>query len=322
VLREVREASIACGLLTGLLAACGPVIQTADIGERLPEHLDGALVSYAFARTEMTVSASYKSGGALTIGQPTLTGYPDLNHVHTLVYQHGALSIDTPDIKLNGVLLSQVSAQTNNQTQAAITAASSVLTQVAAAQVALAGAAAAAPRAAPAAAAKPTCGSDLQVSRIVDVTYGKVKHLNVQQGASDCSIDLQVRTQLVKIFGVAGYPKGGDESLTEDYCNQAVCFRLTGGYKITIDATLLAGGQRVPGMGKQEVVLQVLAANPTAIGFVHFNRRAFSLNSTQISFTSDGLISEFTATDPSEVVGFLGVSAAAVGVVAAAAAIK
>jgi hypothetical protein len=204
--------------------------------------LDGALVSDAFARTEMTVSASYKSGGALTIAQPTVTGYPDLNHVHTLVYRHSALSMDQPDIKFTGALLTQISSTSTSQAQAAVTAAGTLLTQVAAAQVALAGTAAAASVSHAVVVGAPAlpCASDLQVSRTVDVTYSTPGAPIVQQGATDCKIDLTVTPQLRKIFGVAGYPKGGDENLTEDYCNQAVCFRLTGGYAVHVTATLLA----------------------------------------------------------------------------------
>jgi hypothetical protein len=101
-----------CGLLL-LETQCGEVIQTTPPYGEPAEAVDGALVSYAFTRTELTVGASYKAGSPLTIAAPTLAGMPDFDHVHTLVYRHNPLSIDAPDIMLNGVLLAQVRQQIN-----------------------------------------------------------------------------------------------------------------------------------------------------------------------------------------------------------------
>jgi hypothetical protein len=48
---------------------------------------------------------------------------------------------------------------------------------------------------------------------------------------------------------------------------------------------------------------QLLAPQADAMGFVRFNRRAFVTNATFIAF-SNGMISEFRSSDPSEAVGF------------------
>jgi hypothetical protein len=85
---------------------CSPAIETVSRDEFVPQSFDGALLTYAFSRGEVTVVASFK-GGVLSITPPpsTAAAQPDLNHVHSLVYSHGSLSIDQPDIMLDGVML-------------------------------------------------------------------------------------------------------------------------------------------------------------------------------------------------------------------------
>jgi hypothetical protein len=52
----------------------------------------------------------------------------------------------------------------------------------------------------------------------------------------------------------------------------------------------------------------ITAPHSTELGFVHFNRRRFVTNSTTLTFTN-GMVSKFTAKDPSELVGFLSLPA-------------
>jgi hypothetical protein len=295
---------------------CGEVIQTTPPYGEPAEAVDGALVSYAFTRTELTVGASYKAGGPLTIAAPTVAGMPDFDHVHTLVYRHNPLSIDAPDIMLNGVLLAQVNSTTTDQSVQAISALNTVLTQAAATQTALSAAATKAPiKTAMVVSTKPTCGDDTQVSLTRDITYGHSYSLVVQQSSKDCTIDLQVQSgPPYTVLGFVGYPRNDDVRPTEDYCNLAVCFRLTAGYNVTITALLRTTGG-APASVKQTVTQQVIGASRYDVGYVHFNRRAFTANMTQITFTQ-GLVSEFKSSDPSEVVGFLALPAAALATAA------
>jgi hypothetical protein len=69
-------------------------------------------------------------GSVITPPPSTAAAQPDLNHVHSLMYSHGSLSIDQPDIMLDGVMLKQVSSTTQDQTIAAIQALNTLLTQV------------------------------------------------------------------------------------------------------------------------------------------------------------------------------------------------
>jgi hypothetical protein len=301
-----------------LLCQCGQVIRTADFQE-LSQPVDGAIISYAFVRTELTVSASYKAGGALTIAAPTTAGVPDLEHVHTLVYQHNPFWVDAPDIQLNGVLLSKISSTTQDQAVTAVTSANLLLTQLAATQLALDSASKVAASPKLAAPAPNPCKEDIQVSQVIDLTRGIPQKPVVQQGSQDCYIKLDVKfSPPVRTFEFVGYPRNGDQNLTEDYCNEAVCFRSTGAYVVKITATLINTSGTVGTVPTPvDTTQQVLGAVKNEIGFVHFKRREFTTNTTTLSFnTTTGLVSEFSSSDPSEVVGFLALPTAALATAA------
>jgi hypothetical protein len=299
-----------------LLVQCGEVIQTFPdrSSDRYPGGLDGAQINYAFARTELTASATYKAGGALVIATPTTAGMPDFEHVHTLVYKHNAFSFDAPDVMLDGVLLKQVSSTTTDQTTAAIGAVNSLLTQAVATQAALNGSAT---KPAVKADAVPStkCDSDLQVSRVLDLTNDDLHDPVNQQSATNCTLTLRIVAQPRRIFGLYGYARDNDSGPTEEFCNYAVCFRLTAGYDVTMIATVTDNSSKPSRTIVSRVSTQVLGASKDRVGYVHFNRRPFTVNTTQLSFTS-GLVSEFKASDPSEVVGFLAVPTAALATAA------
>jgi hypothetical protein len=288
-----------CCSLFFLLVQCGEVIQTFPNSrwDKHPGGLDGAQINYAFTRTELTASATYKAGAALVIAAPTTAAMPDFGHIHTLVYRHNAFSFDAPDVMLDGVLLKQVSSTTTVATQTALNGA----------------------------ATKPSvkadlvttskCDSDLQVSRVLDLTNDDLHDTVVQQSATNCTLDLKISAQPRATFGLYGYAREDDTGPTEDYCNSAVCFRLTAGFDVTITATLTDKSGTTTKTTSSHVSTQVLGASKYRVGYVHFNRRPFTANTTQLSFTN-GLVSEFKASDPSEVVGFLAVPTAALATAA------
>jgi hypothetical protein len=155
----------------------------------------------------------------------------------------------------------------------------------------------------------------MQVNRVQDLTNNKPHDLVIQQGSQKCRIELKIASgSPYKIFGFLGYPRTDDIQPTEDYCNYAVCFRLTAGYNVRITARVV-DSTGAPVGSSQTITQQVIGAAPCDVGYVHFNRRPFTANTTQISFTN-GLVSEFKASDPSEVVGFLAVPTAALATAA------
>jgi hypothetical protein len=206
-MRNFTRGWFALGILS--VAGCGPVIQTLSVGQGIAESFDGAMISYAFARGELSVTASYSKGILSISSDPQITAKADLNHQHTLVYQHGGLSIDEVDIQLDGAILKKVSSTTTDQSITALQAANTLLGQIATTQTTLG-------------VAKPTTAKglappatdqfgsdDIKVSRTADITYGKLKDPMVLQVSANCSIHLKMNVSApVRTFGIAGYPRG------------------------------------------------------------------------------------------------------------------
>jgi len=302
-------------LLAIFLAGCGQVIRTSTANDFFAQQSDGALMSYAFARGEFTITASYAAKPKLlTISSdPQIRALPDFNHKHTLAYTHGPLSTDEVDIILDNGILKTVSSTTQDQSIEAIKAVNTLLTQVASTQTALNPPVhkALVVNTPPPETYKYPCTADedIKVNRIVDLTYHKTGVLVIQQASSTCSVRLSVNyVKLKSVFGLAGFPNNYEESPTERICDEAVCFRLAGAYEVSATAALYNGKDPVLGADKKPVVtttkVQMFAPVHGAVGFVHFKRRAFVTNSTKINFVN-GMVSEFYAKNPSELVGFL-----------------
>lgn len=299
----VRVALIALPLL--LLGACGgAVVWTVD--ERKPyDYIDGAYLSYVMARGEMTVSASYTKADStlsLTVEQ-TSRAVPDFAHQHVLAYGHGALSADQVSVSFDGPLLKKVSSTTKDQSVAAVQAINALLTQVAATQKALAP-----PGLKIVSAESNPCNTDMKFVVIVDVTYRRQQPATAQQASPNCKIRIVVNVDRpITTLGVVGFPSSVSDKPTEESCNYAVCFRLGGVFPVTATATLIGpDGKPFPKEDPARVNarVNVLAPQHDAIGFVRFNRRAFVENETTVTF-ANGMVSEFSAKNPSEVVGFL-----------------
>jgi hypothetical protein len=263
------------------------------------------MISYAFARGEVTITASYsKDTQLVSIATPTFAALPDLHHVHTLVYRHSQLSRDQPDIQLDsGGLLKSVSTTTTDQTVAAIQNLNSLLTQIGTTQVALSKSLLSVAKEPPPQPSLNDCKYNLQTTVIADVTYNhKTTSLPRPLPTNQCYLELDVDIDLPKAtFGLVGFPNLGDDSITEDFCNQAVCFRLTGAYVLHITATLYDTDHKTP-LQSATLKYQVLAPQLDTIGFVRFKRRLFVTNMTTVNFVN-GMVSEFKSDDPSEVAG-------------------
>jgi hypothetical protein len=106
-----------------------------------------------------------------------------------------------------------------------------------------------------------------------------------------------------------------------EVCEQtyAFCFRLAALFVISVSAHLEQTGAE-PAPEVRLPPFTVAAPVAGQLGYVHFDRRAFVANKASISFDSAGLVSGFTATNPSEVLGFIALpTAIAAGVAAAVA---
>ena len=326
-------------LLALFVAGCaGPSIQTIHPNAYVPEQFDGALIDYALPKAEQPVKAQYDAKSALLLLTfDGLNTVADSQNVYTLAYNHAGLSTDEVEIQLEGGMLKIVSSSTKDQTIEAIQGINAILSQVGATKSALApkSTSKAVTATQPPKAKEPTpadCVDDLAVAGAANVTYGYQLQTVTLKGPTlaaklRCTIKLTIDVGRPKrIFRIAGFPTvtpsatSDDPADIGDICNQAVCFRLAGLYAVKATAVLryyvkdetgketgAINDMKDPGgEGSFSVTStkEILAPSKGSIGFVKFNRRAFVQNKTSITF-SNGIVTDFKATDPSELVGFL-----------------
>jgi hypothetical protein len=142
-------------------------------------------------------------------------------------------------------------------------------------------------------------------------------------GTSLCTIKFDVvqSVQSDLPLGVRGFAAPSETNVpTSDVCHNdyVFCFRLGSIYKITTTATVLDNKGAIVGSPVKLPPFTVAAPNASSLGFVRFARRAFVANKTSVTFDSSGLVSGFSATNPSEVLGYVTVSSAIAAGVAAA----
>lgn len=306
------------------LVGCGPVFWTVDSAAPIPDSLDGALLSYTLAQGEVTFSVSYTDSTqvlSLTSDQ-VVTGKPDYARAYVLAYSHNAFSSDDITVDFKSGLITKISASTQDQTITAIQTATALLTQIAATQTALSTTPSKGTKVA-ADVTAPKCG-DIKAQNVFDVTHGVPHFSYTQFGNATCEIKITVVRDPtpLRILGIAGFPTGPLDHPDKASCNFAVCFRIGGAYHLRAVARIqqIYKGKILLDQSTEPLDFTVLAPVEDAIGFIRFNRRAFVQNKASISFDSTGLVSEFTATNPSEIVGWLqlpsellkGVSAAVV----------
>lgn len=302
------------------LSNCGAAVWTETAkGPPRPE-VDGAFITYAFAQGTLNIQAELKSNDLTVSTDQKVTAKADPSNIYSLIYNHSSISEDDINIQMDTGLIKSISTTTTDKTAPIIQGVTGLLSQVAATQSAIekAGRVAVAP---PPVAVK--C-ADMQSTYVRNITHNTGMAYLTKPGDADCRITFTVREELISkaLFGVAGFPHSEDAQLTPlETCQQtyAFCFRLAGLYKIIVSAHAEKAGVKV----SPEVSLPPFTvAAPVAgkLGYVHFDRRAFVANKASISFDSAGIVSGFTATNPSEVLGFIVVpTAIAAGVAAAVA---
>jgi hypothetical protein len=123
-------------MLTVILLAAGcnaPIIESAKTPQVSSDRTDGAVIGYYLPRALWTFTAAFdNTKGALSISADALPKIvPDTAaQVKYLSYGHAALSDDTVDIQLDGLLLKSVASTSSDQTAKAVEAFNSLLTEV------------------------------------------------------------------------------------------------------------------------------------------------------------------------------------------------
>ncbi|MEH2547546.1 hypothetical protein V1283_004191 [Bradyrhizobium sp. AZCC 2262] len=289
-----------------ILASCGNSLWTLADGEQPPTNLDGAFLSYALAQGEVSFTAEFKDKRLTLSSDQKMTATADYNAMYRVVYGHNSFSNDDIDIQMEGALIKSLSSTTEDRSIAVVQGVTALLTQVSATQKDLEKSKSIAkmlPDAGPA--APPPC-TDMTVVHQTNVTHGRGKTMTTKAGEPSCSIrfNIKLTPHLDKIMAISGFVP--QETTTEDpgpFCKYVFCFRRAGLFTLEATAMLVQKADRETILSTTPPVrFDVLAPVNNALGYVKFGRRAFVKNKTVIAF-SNGLVSGFTASNPSEVVG-------------------
>lgn len=298
---------VALGALLAIsLSNCGAAVWTETPNGPPHQEVDGAVMTYALAEGMLNIQAELKSNDLTVSTDQKVIAKADPKNIYSLVYNHSSFSEDDINIQMDTGLIKSIATTTTDKTVPIIQGVTSLLSQVAATQTAIEKAAHI--KAVPPPPAPPKC-ADMQSTYIKNITHNTGTPYITKPGDADCKIVFTVQEALIskKLFGVVGFPHADDIQMTPlEICEQtyAFCFRLAGLYKISVSAHAEKGGVKVT----PEVRLPPFTiAAPVAgrLGYVRFDRRAFVANKTSISFDGSGIMSGFTATNPSEVLGFI-----------------
>ncbi|WP_157038880.1 hypothetical protein [Rhodopseudomonas palustris] len=289
-----------------LLCSCGNSMWSASSNLDIPPNLDGAVLSYAMAQGEVSFSAEYTNKRLLLSSDQKMTATPDYGAMFKVVYDHNSFSSDDIEIQMDGALVKSLSSSTEDRSIAVVQSVTALLTQAGATQKDLeksrvfSNFIADTP-------AMPPC-SDMKAVAQKDITNNRRHRTTITQlGEPSCSIRfaIEVKSHPDKVLSFNGFIPQNDIGTNPDQvCNFSFCFRRAGLFSVKGYAKLVQKGQN----GEKTlattppVSFQVLAPVASELGFVRFNRRAFVKNKTVISF-NNGILSGFSASNPSEVVG-------------------
>lgn len=319
MLAILRAALAATGL--ACLSGCGTALWTMKPGDPPLGNNDGAVLSYALAQGQIAFTAVYSKEKVLTLTtDQKVIASADPNKMMAVVYNHSAFADDEIDIQLDGALIKSMSSNSEDKTAAILQSTAGLITQITAAQTAIQKAQTKTQALVEGKAVEPVVCGEMEKTYILNLTNpGESKPFWTHPGPKGCDIHFNINPKLIdeSMMGVLGFqtPENADPSLV---CKRAVCFRLGGIYKITASASLIGGDAAAT-----TEIPTFTATAPVAhkMGYVKFDRRAFVKNKTAITFGSNGILSGFSAVNPSEVAGFLIIPTAVLAGVAAAAAL-
>ena len=291
-----------CGIAM-LLAGCGSSsIWTAYYQGQVPADIDGAVLDYALAQGEVTLTADYKNGH-LTISAPqSIKATADYGDVHHLVYDHNNFSDDEIEIKMDGALVTSLSSTTEDKSTAVAKGITDLITQVGQTRKDVLENIAVVEKKKNDDKPPPPC-SDMQWVQSYNLTHGSVGrgyYTTPHDDGCSLSITIAPKPQPRHILGVSGFvaPLATEQSI--QLCDHVFCFRRAGVYTVTATAEVNNHGIKTPA---GPITFDVMAPS-LKLAFIRFNRRAFVANKTEIEF-QNGIVSRFHAKNPSEVVGFL-----------------
>jgi hypothetical protein len=283
------------GLLLPLAAAsaCGGPILTNGSTERvrvdpLAYSADGgALFSYVQPAGQLKVTVSWKDGIYTLAAGSKADIVPDYDRVFHVHYHH----VEPFDDKItfstdeNG-LLKKVSSTSTDQTVAVISSINEILSQSAAAASALQKRPEQKMTAERAKPAKAVCKN---ASYIFHVELTRPHSREYHADAGGCPFSLNAEIVRLTALNMAS-DGGAGEHVTN--CTDVVCFRVLGLLKVVLRSN------------GHELTVHAVAPMGDRYGFIRLDRRAFVSNDVEADFTN-GILTSFSASDPSQVIGFL-----------------
>jgi hypothetical protein len=283
-------------------SGCGNSLWTVARGEAEPSELDGAILSYALAKGEVVFSADFTSNKLVLTSDQKVVAAADHKQMFRLVYEHNAFAADEIDIQMEGALVKSLSSTTEDRSIAAVQGVTALLTQVAATQKDIAKMNTFLSEKV---AETPTC-PDFKAIHRKDVTNGGSGRTSYTQiGDPNCTVKFDVTAEfnqgsVLEVAGFTARPTTADN--LSMFCRYAFCFRKAANFTLKATAILMKNGTAT-GITAGPLIFDVFAPSQ-ALGYVRFNRRAFVKNKTVVTFTN-GIVSGFSASNPSEVVGAL-----------------
>jgi hypothetical protein len=307
---SVRRALL-CAVLSISLTGCGAAVWTETASGPPRGDIDGAVLTYALASGTLNIVADLKSNELTLSADQKVTAKPDPANVYSLVYNHSSISEDDINIQMDTGMVKSIATTTTDKSVQIVQNVTSLLSQISATQTAIQKAAA--PKFIEEKPATTQTCADMQSTYVKNITHNTGQSYITKPGSADCIIVFRVdeRPASRKLFGVVGFPRSGDSEMTvPDICDQtyAFCFRLGGLYEIRVRAYAAKRvGTKLTAVTKEVRLPPFTVAAPVAgrLGYVRFDRRAFVSNKAGITFDSAGLVSGFSATNPSEVLGFI-----------------
>ncbi len=298
--------------LSLLISACagGTSVESRKSISELGKDFDGFYLSYYLSKGHINASLTYtKSKGEFLLNiDETAKVKPDFDFKYHIVYSHHGLAHDVVTAETSNGLLKTVSSTTKDETVTFVENLNKVATQagelIKAVQPTFIP-----PTDVPTQPPEECPGTAHKAVNIELTNWRGPEKPYLQKDAGNCVIEItKLSVGLFDRLDAAAFQPPENYTDTEisdpfDVCKSSVCFRLTGAYKVRIEADVrnVKTGQI---LGSVEKTVELLAPAPHKLGYVRFNRRAFVQNKTVMKF-ENGMLSSLEVDDPSEIVGFL-----------------
>lgn len=290
-----------------LLSGCGGTVIESSSERQAPQDFSKAALGYYLPKAVIPIAVEVKGNAVAVAYDPIPKLVPDTRYgPYYLYYNHQGLSTETVAISVgrNG-LLQKVSSTSAGQTAEAIKGVNDIITQAAAFRAATK--ALVSPPDAEKAPPPPCDGMSAVFTLEIGPNDTIIDPKNNKAEQDKCMIRI---TPALRTAGHAPLLANAEHARAsfDDQCKGMVCFRVQKAYTFGATVTVTGPSGYVGKTTIEEFTL--MAPDPALVGFIKFDRGVFASRSATAEF-SDGVLTSFSASNASELVGFLAVPAAA-----------